>query len=145
MAVERYDTLIIGAGMSGLAAGIRLAQYDRPVVILERHYLWGGLNSFYKRAGRRIDVGMHALTNYVPPKTTGTPLAKILRQLRLRHEDLKLGEQHHSEILFPGERLTFTNDFGHLEAEVARAFPRAADAFRRLAAEIRAYELRSED
>jgi len=33
-----YDTIIIGAGMSGLAAGIRLAHYDQKVCILERHY-----------------------------------------------------------------------------------------------------------
>ena len=30
-----YDTVIIGAGMSGLAAGIRLAQYDKRVCSLE--------------------------------------------------------------------------------------------------------------
>ena len=42
-----YDTLIIGAGMSGLAAGIRLAYYDQRVCILEQHYSIGGLNSFY--------------------------------------------------------------------------------------------------
>ena len=41
-----YDTVIIGAGMSGLAAGIRLAYYDQRVCILERHYTIGGLNSF---------------------------------------------------------------------------------------------------
>ena len=28
-----YDTLIIGAGMSGLAAAIRLAQYDQRVLV----------------------------------------------------------------------------------------------------------------
>ena len=32
-----YDTIIIGAGMSGLAAGIRLAYFERRVCILERH------------------------------------------------------------------------------------------------------------
>ena len=42
-----YDTIIIGAGMSGLAAGIRLAYYDQKVCILERHTTIGGLNSFY--------------------------------------------------------------------------------------------------
>ena len=85
-----YDTILIGAGMSGLAAGIRLAQFDQRVLILERHYLWGGLNSFYKKAGRRFDVGLHALTNYVPKGTRGAPLTKLLRQLRLRYEDLHL-------------------------------------------------------
>ena len=42
-----YDAAIIGAGMSGLAAGIRLAYYQKSVCILERHTTIGGLNSFY--------------------------------------------------------------------------------------------------
>jgi flavin-dependent dehydrogenase len=29
-----YDVLIIGAGMSGLAAGIRLANFEKRVLIL---------------------------------------------------------------------------------------------------------------
>ena len=41
----RYDTVIIGAGLSGLAAGIRLAYFDRSVCVLERHTTGGGLNS----------------------------------------------------------------------------------------------------
>ena len=49
-----YDTIIIGAGMSGLAAGIRLAYYDQRVCILERHYTIGGLNSFYRLARARL-------------------------------------------------------------------------------------------
>ncbi|MCH8964053.1 MAG: FAD-binding protein, partial [Planctomycetes bacterium] len=36
-----YDVIIIGAGMSGLAAGIRLAMFDRRVCIIERHYNFG--------------------------------------------------------------------------------------------------------
>ena len=41
-----YDTVIIGAGMSGLAAGIRLAHYDQKVCILERHTTIGGFEFF---------------------------------------------------------------------------------------------------
>lgn len=134
---RRYDAIVIGAGMSGLAAGIRLAQFDRRVVVLERHSLWGGLNSFYKLAGRRFDVGLHALTNFAPPRTPGVPLTRILKQLRLRHADLRLGEHHHSEILFPGERLEFSNDPARLEEEVARAFPAEIDGFRRLVERVR--------
>lgn len=131
-----YDAILIGAGMSGLAAGIRLAQFDRRVLIVERHWLWGGLNSFYKREGRRLDVGLHALTNYVPKGTRGAPLTKILRQLRLRHEDLALGEQSWSELAFPGARLRFGNDLELLRSEVARVFPGEIDAFERLVREV---------
>ena len=62
-----YDTIIIGAGMSGLAAGIRLAYYEQRVCILERHNTIGGLNSFYRLRGRDYDVGLHAVTNFTPP------------------------------------------------------------------------------
>ena len=49
-----YDTIIIGAGMSGLAAGIRLAHFDQRVCILERHTTIGGLNSFYRLRRPRL-------------------------------------------------------------------------------------------
>ena len=88
-----YDTIIIGAGMSGLAAGIRLAHFDKRVCILERHDRIGGLNSFYRRHGRDYDVGLHAVTNYTPKGTRRGPLARMLRQLRLAWDELALVPQ----------------------------------------------------
>ena len=41
---SHYDVVIIGAGMSGLAAGIRLAHFGKKVCIFERHNAVGGLN-----------------------------------------------------------------------------------------------------
>ncbi|MBK7643693.1 MAG: NAD(P)/FAD-dependent oxidoreductase [Planctomycetes bacterium] len=132
MSAPRYDAIVLGAGMSGLSAAIRLAQFDRRVLLVERHSLPGGLNSWYKRAGRRFDTGLHALTNYVPRGTSGTPLAKILRQLRIPYEALQLAPQRRSEVVFPAERLSFSNDIGLLESEVARAFPASREGFARL-------------
>ena len=138
-----YDTLIIGAGMSGLAAGIRLAQVGRRVAILEKHTLWGGLNSFYKLAGRRFDSGLHALTNFAPRGAKRLPLPRILRQLRLSWDDLRLAEQSSSEIAFGVEdervRLEFSNDFELLRSEVGRAFPDQAAGFDRLVRELPDY------
>ena len=45
--------------MAGLSAGIRLAMYDKKVLILVRHYVAGGLNSYYHKDRRRFDVGLH--------------------------------------------------------------------------------------
>ena len=137
---QRYDAIVIGAGMSGLAAGIRLAQFEKRVVVLERHSLWGGLNSFYKRGGRRIDTGLHALTNCAPREDRSSPLARLLRQLRIPRERLRLAEQGHSEIVFPSARLAFENGIGRLEAEVARAFPAERDGFARLVRAVREHD-----
>jgi phytoene dehydrogenase-like protein len=139
-----YDTIIIGAGMSGIAAGIRLAYYDQRVCILERHYTIGGLNSFYRLRGRDYDVGLHALTNVTPKGTKSGPLARLLRQLRMRWDDFAIAPQLGSEIAFPSARLRFDNDAETLRAEVARAFPAQADNFDRLAREIVTYDDLSE-
>src|SRR5262245_14939588 len=139
-----YDTIIIGAGMSGLAAGIRLAYYDQRVCILERHYTIGGLNSFYRLRGRDYDVGLHALTNITPKGTKTGPLARLLRQLRMKWDDFAIAPQIGSEIAFPGVRLHFNNDPTTLRDEVAHAFPAEADNFDRLTREIVAYDDLSE-
>ncbi|HEX5102998.1 MAG TPA: NAD(P)/FAD-dependent oxidoreductase [Pirellulaceae bacterium] len=135
-----YDTLIIGAGMSGLAAGIRLAYYEQKVCILERHTTIGGLNSFYRLRGRDYDVGLHAVTNYAPKGDKKGPLAKLLRQLRLKWEDFSLAPQVGSTIAFPGVSLAFNNDVRLLAAEVGRAFPRQKDNFQRLLGQILDYD-----
>ncbi len=135
-----YDTIIIGAGMSGLAAGIRLAYYDQRVCILERHTTIGGLNSFYRLGGRNYDVGLHAVTNFSPKGTKKGPLARLLRQLRFSWDDFSLSPQIGSKIMFPGAILRFDNDFELFRSEVARQFPREVDNFERLIAGVLDYD-----
>jgi phytoene dehydrogenase-like protein len=137
---SQYDVAIIGAGLSGLAAGIRLAHFGKRVCIFERHNAVGGLNGFYSLGGRKYDVGLHAVTNFVPAGVKGTPLGKILRQLRIDREAFALCPQRGSRVAFGprGETaLRFSNDFALLESEVARLFPRQADGFARIARFVR--------
>ena len=129
--------------MSGLAAGIRLAHFGKNVCIFERHNAVGGLNSFYSIDGRKYYVGLHAMTNFVRPGVKGTPLTKLLRQLRISREEFALCEQKQSRISFGpnGEtNLGFSNDFTFFESEVARQFPTQIDGFRQLAEVIRTYD-----
>jgi len=134
-----YDVLIIGAGMSGLAAGIRLAYYGKRVCIVEKHHRVGGLNSFYNIGGRKFDVGLHAMTNYVPKGVKLAPLPKLLRQLKLKAEDFALCPQRMSAIKFPDKTLRFNNDFGFFVQEVVDNFPRQADNFQKLLKSIFEY------
>ena len=135
-----YDTIIIGAGMSGLAAGIRLAYFDQRVCVLERHNTIGGLNSFYRLRGRDYDVGLHAVTNFTPRGTKKGPLARMLRQLRFRWEDFSLSPQIGSAVSFPGCQLEFGNGLELLESEIERAFPQQRENFRRLVSQIIDYD-----
>jgi phytoene dehydrogenase-like protein len=135
-APAHYDAVIIGAGMSGLAAAVRLGMYGRKVLVLERHNAPGGLNSFYARGARKYDVGLHALTNWVPEGAKGAPLVKLMRQLRIRREELDLCPQLGSRVAMAGKNLRLDNDFEHLLADVADQFPGSVDRFRALDAWI---------
>ena len=138
--MSTYDTIIIGAGVSGLAAGIRLAYYDRRVCILERHTMIGGLNSFYRLGGRNYDVGLHAVTNFSPKGARKGPLARLLRQLRFHWEDFALVPQIGSTIAFPNVALAFNNQFELFRSEVHRHFPAEKDNFEKMVAAVVDYD-----
>ena len=129
---ELWDVIIIGAGMSGLGAGIRIAMSGKKVLILEQHNVIGGLNSFYLKDRIKYDVGLHALTNFVPQGSKGHPLNKLCRQLRIPYEALQLEEQKLSAIVFPETELTFTNDFNHFLEQIDKNFPEEIDHFKAL-------------
>ena len=118
--------------MAGMAAAIRLALFDRKVLLLERHNVPGGLNSYYALGGRRYDVGLHAVTNYVPPQVRGAPLTKIFRQLRIDRDEFALSEQKGSRIVFPDFELGFSNDMEAFRSEIERVFPHCLEGFDRL-------------
>ncbi len=140
-----YDVIVIGAGMSGLAAGIRLAMFNKKVVILEKHSISGGLNSYYQRknsdAGgiRQFDVGLHALTNFIKKGEKAKPFSKLLKQLRLSYDDFKLCPQTYSKIVFPNIELKFSNDFELLLNEVHEKFPGDMDQFNKLVDVVRTF------
>lgn len=126
--------------MSGLAAGIRLSMYNKKVVILEKHTITGGLNSYYARGKRKFDVGLHALTNYVSPGDRGKPLNKLLKQLRIPYSEFKLSPQNYSVIQFPDKKLKFTNEIDFLVEEINCHFPKEIDGFLRLLEHIKGFD-----
>nr|BDT28229.1 NAD(P)-binding protein [Bacteriovorax sp. HI3] len=137
---EKVDCVVIGAGMSGLAAGIRLAMYNKKVLVLEKHTISGGLNSYYARGKRKFDVGLHALTNFVTPSDRGKPFNKLMKQLRIPYEEFKLSPQNYSLIQFPDKSLKFTNEINVLIEEINQKFPQEIDGFIRLLEHIKNFD-----
>ncbi|SHO45878.1 phytoene desaturase family protein [Desulfopila aestuarii] len=122
--------IIIGGGLSGLAAAIRLARYIPGIVLLEQHTRLGGLNSYYYRNNTLLETGLHAITNYAEPGDKRAPLNRLLRQLKIPRKNLTFHQQITSEIIFAGkQRLLFSNDFVLLQEEIADKFPDSIDAF----------------
>ncbi|MCI5161022.1 MAG: FAD-dependent oxidoreductase, partial [Candidatus Electrothrix sp. AX5] len=102
-----YQLIIIGGGLSGLAAGIRSARFGQKTLIVEGHSLPGGLNSYYYRQGYLLETGLHAMTNFAAQGSKHAPLNRLFRQLKLSRKKFITHEQLGSEVIFPQASLQF--------------------------------------
>lgn len=59
--MEKFDFIVIGAGMGGLSVANFLAKYNKKVLVLEKHYIPGGLVTSFARKGVHFDLGIHGL------------------------------------------------------------------------------------
>jgi phytoene dehydrogenase-like protein len=135
-----YQLIIIGAGLSGLAAGIRSARFGQKTLVVEQHHTPGGLNSYYHRQGYLLETGLHAMTNFAPRGEKHAPLNRLFRQLKLSRKKFVTREQNGSEIIFPGVSLKFSNNLQLLCEEIASVFPARIDQFMGIVKEIEAYD-----
>jgi phytoene dehydrogenase-like protein len=57
---DRYDAIVIGSGLAGLTCANVLARQGRSVLLLEHHYQFGGLATWFKRPhGHIFDISLH--------------------------------------------------------------------------------------
>ena len=60
--LKENNVIIIGAGISGLTAGVYAKKSGFNVTILEHHIIPGGLSTSWTRKGYLFEGGMHWLT-----------------------------------------------------------------------------------
>jgi phytoene dehydrogenase-like protein len=129
----KHPLLVIGGGLSGLAAAIRATRFIPEVLLIEKHARLGGLNSYFYRNNTLFETGLHAITNYAPPEDKQAPLNRLLRQLKLRRKDFSFCQQLKSEVIFCNiESISFSNDADVFKTEVINKFPQASDRFQKL-------------
>lgn len=57
---DYYDVVVVGSGLGGLTGANYLAKLGHSVLLLEHHYQWGGLATWFKRKGGHIfDISLH--------------------------------------------------------------------------------------
>ncbi len=63
---KAYDAIVIGSGIGGLACACALTRTGHKVLVLERHFVAGGLTQTFSRNGYTWDVGVHYLGEMGP-------------------------------------------------------------------------------
>lgn len=55
-----YDVIVIGSGLAGMTAANCLAKGGRSVLLLEQHYNFGGMATWFRRKGGHVfDISLH--------------------------------------------------------------------------------------
>ena len=124
---ERYDAVIIGAGIGGLVCSNLLAQAGLSVLLVEQHYMVGGYCSTFRRRGYTFDASTHFYPLLGNPTTmTG----KLLVDLGVITQWQKMDPV--DTFHFPdGSRFEVPADFDAYLKSLKQAFPEESAAIDR--------------
>lgn len=63
MKTNKYDVVVVGAGISGITSALYLARGGKKVILLEKNEIAGGLLNSFQKHGFRFEGGARALVN----------------------------------------------------------------------------------
>lgn len=127
--MKREPVIVIGAGLGGLAAAIRMRARGWPVLVLEANEQAGGRAAVFARDGFTFDAGPTVIT---APYLIDELFACAGRR---REEYLELlPVDPFYRVCFPdGERFDYVGDEERILAQIEALSPRDVDGYRRLA------------
>ncbi|WP_288207123.1 NAD(P)/FAD-dependent oxidoreductase [uncultured Parabacteroides sp.] len=126
---SRYDVIIIGSGLGGLACGATLSKEGYNVCVLEKNPLPGGCFQSFKRYGRMLDTGIH----YIGSMDEGEIMRQyftyfgIMDKLKMRRMD----EEAFDMICYKDKFYPFAMGHERFAETLTREFPKEKDALYR--------------
>jgi prolycopene isomerase len=130
--MEKFDVVIIGAGLGGLSAAGYLAKAGKKVLVLEHHTVPGGYAHEFRRGKYRFEVALHALDGAAPGGWS-YPMLK----------DLEVFDQVHFHrmdpfytVRFPKQKIVAYADLMMYESELVKHFPHERDGIHAIIADM---------
>lgn len=116
---ERYDAVVIGAGIGGLVTANLLAAKGLSVLLVEQHYMTGGYCTTFRRGGYTFDAATHFYPLLGNPDTApGRLLARL--GVTTRWVAMDPVDTFHCP---DGSKFTVAADFETYRSDLTREFP----------------------
>jgi all-trans-retinol 13,14-reductase len=137
-----WDALVIGSGMGGMACGALLADFGKRVLILEQHYVPGGMTHVFQRQGYTWDVGVHAVGEVSSDGRFGQLVQRLGRG---RVEWVSLGPVC-DEFHYPdGRQIDVADSPEKMARNLREAFPDQRESIDRYLGRVRAVAAAMQD
>lgn len=129
--------VVIGAGISGLSAGIYAARSGFDVTILEQHIVPGGLSTSWSRKGYYFEGGMHWLTGSKP----NLPMNKVWKELGALQENNPIENRDPLYTLFDenGKTVALYRNLSQMKDELIRYAPEDKSRIKKMYRDIKAF------
>jgi len=85
--MEKYDVIIVGAGLAGLSCGVELTSKGKRILLLEAEPVVGGRTSSYDMDGMEVESGFHRYIGFY------SHLPKILRKVGIQLSEMLTWEE----------------------------------------------------
>lgn len=85
--MEKYDVIIIGAGLSGLTCALDLVEKGKKVLLLEAEPVVGGRTSSYIDNGMEVESGFHRYIGFY------SAMPKLLKRVGIKLNDIFTWEE----------------------------------------------------
>ena len=114
---EKYDVVIVGAGIAGLICGTFLANAGKRVLIAEQHYIPGGYCTSFKRKGFVFDSAVHHIGGCGKWSIVGRCVNELGIEIDFHHLDPM------DNLIFPSFSVEIPADIERYKENLQSMFP----------------------
>ena len=114
---DKYDVIIVGAGIAGLICGTFLAKSGKKVLIAEQHYIPGGYCTSFKRKGFIFDSAVHHIGGCGKWSIVGRCVNELGLEIDFHHLDPM------DNLIFPSFSVEIPADIDKYKENLQLMFP----------------------
>jgi len=132
--MDKFDVIILGAGLGGLSCGYILAKEGLRVCILEKHHTPGGNLQTFTRYGLKFETGVH----YIGALNPGQTLYRYWKYFGLADTlpIQKLNPDGFDRIGFEDAEYPLAQGFSNFIEQLLPFFPQSKDTLRQYIREV---------